>query len=425
MTAATQMETLAIHGGPKAVQRPLNHYKGAAFIGEEEKRAVMEVLDSRSLFRYYGPDLQYKVAQFESAFAAYMGVPFAAGCSSGTAALRLALGAVGVGAGDEVIVPSVTFIASIGAIVAQQAIPIFAEVDAHLTLDPAAIEGLITARTKAIMPVHLFGVAADMDGIMDVARRHKIAVVEDTAQACGSFYKGQRVGTIGDVGAFSFQLEKNITSGEGGTLVTADEELYKRAVKYSDQGGQFPIQSGGIRDLVGGDPIIGENLRMTEITGAILGCQLQRLDGILGRMEHARRTVLDGLAGLAVQLRPSDPERDRHAVGIGFTLPTAEGAKAFVEALQAEGVPAGLVYGGKPVYANRQILEQRTLNRGCPFHCSCTDHRRVTYQMGMCPRSEDLVARSVGLSLGPMLDDEDLGAIVHGIRKVVTQLDVG
>ncbi|MDQ4100168.1 MAG: DegT/DnrJ/EryC1/StrS family aminotransferase, partial [Chloroflexota bacterium] len=420
MSTSTSTETLAIHGGPKAVTRPLNRYKGAAAIGDEEKRAVMEVLESRSLFRYYGPDLRYKVAGFEAAFARYLDVPYVAACSSGTAALRIALAALGVGAGDEVIVPAVTFIASVGAVVAQGALPIFAEVDEFLTLDPLAIEPLLTERTRAIMPVHLNGIACDMDGIMQVARRHGIAVVEDTAQACGSFYKERRLGTIGDIGAFSFQLEKNITSGEGGAISTADEELYKRAVKYSDQGGQFPIQSGGIRDLVGGEPFLGENLRMTEIAGAILGCQLERLDGMLQRLERARQLVLQGIRDLPLHFGPSDASRDRHALGVGFSLAHATQARSFVEALQAEGVPAGLVYGGKPVYANRQIIEQRTLTRSCPFYCSCTDHRRVSYSLGMCLRTEDLLGRYVGVGLGPWYDDQDLGDIVHGIRKVAT-----
>ena len=422
MSISQRTETLAIQGGTPAVRRPLEHYKGAAVIGEEEKRAVMEVLDSRSLFRYYGPDLLGKVAAFEADFARYLQVPFVAASSSGTAALRAGLAAMGVGAGDEVIVPAITFIASVGAIVAQHAIPIFAECDDLLCLDPSSIEPLFTERTRAIMPVHLTGVAADMDPIMELARRYGIGVIEDTAQACGSWYKGRRLGSIGDVGAFSFQLEKNITSGEGGALAMADEELYKRAVKFSDQGGQFPIKSGGIRDLVGGEPFLGENLRMTEIAGAILGCQLARLDNILDRVEHARTIVLAGLRDLPLELGRSDPERDRHALGVGFHMPSPEQASSVVTALQAEGVPAGLVYGGKPVYANRQVLEQRTFTRCCPFSCSCTDHRKVTYSMGMCPRTEELLARYVGIGLGPFFTDDDLNDIVHGIRKVMTQL---
>lgn len=419
---AISTDRLAIHGGDPAVGRELDHYKGAAYIGEEEKRAVMEVLEARSLFRYYGPDLRYKAAGFEEAFAEYLSAPFVAGCSSGTAALRLALIGVGVGAGDEVILPAVTFIASVGAVVAQGAVPVFAEVDSHLTLDPASVEALRTDRTRAIMPVHLTGVAADMDPLLEVAARHGVAVVEDAAQACGSEYRGRKVGAIGDAGAFSFQLEKNITSGEGGALATRDEETYRRAVRYADQGGQFPIQSGGVRDTVGGDPVMGENLRMSEIVGAILGCQLARLDGMLTRVVEMRRAVEEGLSGLPIELPTPAPERDLHALGVLFYLPTAETADRVAEALQAEGVPAGKVYGGAPVYASRQILERRTLTRGCPFSCTCTDHRKPEYWMGMCPRSEDLLARGVGIAVGPRYSDEDVADVVHGLRKVLEQL---
>ncbi|MDQ3328638.1 MAG: DegT/DnrJ/EryC1/StrS family aminotransferase, partial [Chloroflexota bacterium] len=410
------------NGGEPAITRPLNHYKGAAMIGEKEKAAVLEVLTAQSLFRYYGPHLLEKTAAFETAAAAYLDVPYAAACSSGTAALRMGLIALGVGAGDEVIVPATTFIASVNAVVAQGAIPIFAEVDEYLCLDAVGVEPLLTERTRAIMPVHLNGVAVDMDPLMALGRKHGVAVLEDTAQSCGSAYRGTKLGTIGDVGAFSFQLEKNITSGDGGLLVTRDEELYKRAVKYSDQGGQFPIQSGGVRDLVGGDAFLGENLRMTEIAGAILGVQLQRLDAMLDRVAQARQTVLSAIDDLPMQFPTPDPERDQSALGILFYLLSSERASEFVRALRAEGVPTAQVYGGKPVYANPQVLEQRTMTRSCPFRCSCTDHRRVTYQMGMCPHTEDLLARSVGIALGPMMDDQEVSGIVRGIQKVAAHV---
>lgn len=415
-------ERLAIHGGPRAVGRPLDRYKGASMIGAEEGRAVLEVLESRSLFRYYGPDLRHTVAAFETAFASYLGAPYVAACSSGTAALRMGLIALGVGAGDEVIVPATTFIASVNAVVAQGAIPIFAEVDDWLCLDPGGLEPLLTDRTRAIMPVHLNGVAVDMDPLLALAHGRGIAVLEDTAQSCGSAYKGRKLGALGDAGAFSFQLEKNITSGDGGALVTSDPDTYARAVKYSDQGGQFPIQSGGVRDLVGGEPYLGENLRMTEIAGAILGVQLSRLDDVLERVGRNRRLLQDGLADLPLETPASDPARDQHALGVLCYLPTPERARSFAEALQAEGIPAAQVYGGKPVYANRQVLEQRTMTRGCPFSCSCSDHRKVEYRMGMCPRTEDLLARSVGIAAGPMMTDEDIADVVRGVRKVAAHL---
>ncbi|MCL4862718.1 MAG: DegT/DnrJ/EryC1/StrS family aminotransferase [Caldilineaceae bacterium] len=416
-------DPLAIDGGAPVIDRPLNRYKGAAAIGEQEKQAVMEVLESQSLFRYYGPNLLSKVAHFEQEFARFVGARHAAAASNGTAALRMGLAALGVGPGDEVIVPAVTFIASVGAIVASRARPVFAEVDETMQLDPADLPKRLTKRTKAIMPVHLNGVAVDMDPVLDFARSHGLKVIEDAAQSCGSRYKGKAVGTLGDVGCFSFQLEKNITSGEGGVLVTDDDELFRRAVIYSDQGGQFWTSHAGVRDTVGGQPVIGENLRMNEIAGAILGCQLAKLNEILNRIERNTTIVREGVETIpGLQVGPRNPDRDRHALGVLFYLPTAEQADAVAAALRAEGVPAGKVYGGQPVYAAPQILNQWTITRGCPFDCPSYFPEPIQYHMGMCPRSEDLLARGVGISVGPFYEEEDLDGIIAGVEKVARHL---
>lgn len=423
--SATQRWTapLATRGGAPVIDRTLNRYKGAAAIGEEEKRAVLEVLESQSLFRYYGPRQPHKVAEFESAFARFVGSRHALGASSGTAALRLGLAGLGVGPGDEVIVPAVTFIASVGAVVAARARPVFAEVDELMQLDPSDLPNRVTPRTKAIMPVHLNGIAADMDPIIAFARERGLAVIEDAAQSCGSFYKGRHVGALGDVGCFSFQLEKNITSGEGGVLVADDEEVFRRAAIYSDQGGQFWTSHAGVRDNFGGQPVIGENLRMTEIAGAILGCQLAKLEAILERIERNTSVVRAGLAALdGLRVPAAAPERDRHALGALFYLPDAATADQVAEALRAEGVPAGKVYGGQPVYAARQILNQWTIAGGCPFHCPHAFPEPITYEMGMCPRTEDLLARAVGIAVGPFYTEEDLDDIITGVRKVAHHL---
>jgi 8-amino-3,8-dideoxy-alpha-D-manno-octulosonate transaminase len=416
------MEKLALLGGPPAIDRPLNHYKGAAVIGDAEKQAVMEVLDSQSLFRYYGPNLLSKVAAFEAAFKAFIGSRYALATGSGTAALRLGLAAMEVGPGHEVIVPAVTFIASVGAIVASRARPVFCEVDESMQLDPADLARCLTPRTRAIMPVHLNGHAVDMEPVMAFAQKHDLMVIEDAAQSCGSFYKERRVGTVGHVGCFSFQLEKNITSGEGGILVTDDPELYRRAAIYGDQGGQFWSHH-SVSNTVGGQPIIGENLRMNEIAGAILGCQLKKLTEILNRIERNTSIVHRAAAEIeALTVRPPDPERGRHALGVLAYLPSAVKADQFAEALRAEGVPAGKVYGGQPVYAAPQILNQWTVVDGCPFNCPSFFPEPITYQMGMCPRSEDLLARAVGLRVGPFYDEEDLDDIIKGINKVANHL---
>lgn len=416
-------QRLAAEGGTPAVTQPINRYKGAAMIGEEEKQAVLEVLESQSLFRYYGPKPLFKVSAFEQAFAAYVGAAHALATSSGTAALRVGLAGMGVGPGDEVIVPAVTFIASVGAIVASRARPVFAEVDDLMQIDPADLERCLTKRTRAIMPVHLSGVAADMDPIMAFARQHGLLVIEDAAQSCGSLYKGHHVGTIGDVGCFSFQLEKNITSGEGGILVSNHDEIFRRAAIYSDQGGQFWTFHAGVRDNYGGQPLIGENLRMAEIPGAILGAQLAKLPPIMGLIERNTSTIRDAAAQIpGLNVPTANPDRDRHALGVLCYLPDAETAERFGSALRAEGVPAGKVYGGQPVYAARQILNQWTATDGCPFNCPSFFPEPIRYEMGMCPRTEDLLARSLMISTGPFYTEENLEEIILGLQKVAGHL---
>ena len=210
-------DALAIDGGTPIRATPYDTDRGALYLDrDEEVEAAVAVLRSRSLFRYYGPDLQRRSEAFEERLRAMTGATHAIGVSSGTAALQAGLVGLGVEDGDEVIVPAVTFIATVGAVVLSRAVPVFAEVDASLSLDPASFEANITPKTKAVIPVHLMNYPCDMDAIMTIARRHGIKVLEDAAQAIGVSYRGRRVGAIGDAGAFSLQLSKNITTGEGG-----------------------------------------------------------------------------------------------------------------------------------------------------------------------------------------------------------------
>ena len=221
-------ERLAIHGGAPAMRSPLPPmYPGGLRIGEEEEAAVLTALRSKRLFRYYGPDSgPSQVQAFEQAFAVHMDVKYALAVTSGTAALMCALVGLGIGPGDEVIVPAYTWIASASAVFAVGAVPVIAAVDRSLTLDPASVEANLTAYTKAIIVVHMRGAPAAMDALQAIAAAHGLAIIEDAAQACGGSYHGKRLGTIGAVGAFSFQYNKVITSGEGGMLVTNDDAIY-------------------------------------------------------------------------------------------------------------------------------------------------------------------------------------------------------
>lgn len=415
------MDRLAIDGGTPVRRAPFDTAHGAAYLGAEEEAAVLEVLRSQSLFRYYGPQHLKKVEAFERRLAGALGVVHAVGVSSGTAALQAGLVGLGVQDGDEVIIPAVTFIATVGAVVQARAVPVFAEVDASLTLDPASFAAQITPKTRAVIPVHLANTACDMAPILDIARRNGVRVLEDAAQAIGVTYHGRPVGTLGDAGAFSLQLDKNITTGEGGALVTNDWTVYDRAVRYQDQGGQFTISTGEVRDHTSGEPFIGANLRMTELAGAIAEIQLGRLPGIIADGRHVAQRIRARLGDLPLDWRRiACPEGEGGSVM--FYLDGVERAQQFVRALKAEGIPARQVYGGRPVYMNPAVLARRTpWERGCPFTCAEHPTDR-TYYPGLCPTSEDLLARSVAIATGPRMTEQDSDDVVQAVRKVAAAL---
>lgn len=412
-------ERLAVDGGQPVRHDPLPLGKGVALLGDEERAEVLEVFESRSLFRYYGPNLLAKVAAFEKSVCATLGAGYAVATSSGTAALRSALAALGVGCGDEVIVPAFTFIATVNAVVVAGAVPVFAEVDETLGLDAADFEAKISERTTAVIPVHLENVACDMDSILDAARRRGIPILEDAAQAMGATYRGKSLGTLGELGAFSLQLEKNVTTGEGGVVVTSDEKLYLRAARYQDQGGQFVTSHGSTRGAELDEPFVGENFRMTEIAGAIAGPQLTKLPGLLARMRERKTRILASIGEVSgmQRRRIPDPSGDGSS-SITWFLPDDQTARLFVKALLAEGIPSGQIYDGKPVYATPSILAKRTASgKGGPWNCA--EHpSTLEYRMGMCPRTEDLASRSISIGVGAAFTDADCDDVAEAVLKV-------
>ena len=399
-------QPLAIHGGPAVRKVPLpGPYPGALLMGREEEKAVLEVLRSKSLFRYYGPDVLGKSTEFERRFAARIGSRHALAVNSGTSALKCALFAVGVGPGDDVLVPSFSYVATADVVLALGARPVFVEIDESMTLDPTDLRrklgGLIEEtgrKPKAICVVHLFGIAGDMDPILAVAREHDIPVIEDCAQSCGAMYRGKTVGQLGAMGIFSFQLNKVITAGEGGAIVTDDPVLYDRAVRLHDHGNHRG-------DEAAGSPLIGEGLRVSELSAAILLAQLGRLDDILSRLRVAKRFLVERLAdvpGLELTRVP-DPEGDG-GVSLTFFVESAEKAARVVEALNAEGIRALRQYGGKLLYMQPAV---RSAN---------------LQPEPLCPRSADLVARCVFLGLTTTFTKRDLQDVVTAIRKVMRKI---
>ena len=268
---------------------------GSYLIGEEERRHVAEVMETGYLSRYGSesdPRFKHKVVTLERLFAERSSVKHALAVNGGTGALMASLVALGVGPGVEVLVPGYTFVASISAVLAVGGVPVLAEIDESLTMDPRDLEAKITPRTKVIMPVHMLGNPSDMDAIMEIARKHKLLVLEDCCQALGATYKGKAIGTYGDIGAFSLNINKTITSGDGGIVITNNTALYERAFGYHDQGHK-PLRMGL---EIGKRSILGINLRMNELSGAFALGQLEKLDRILAMLKDRKGTFKQVLA---------------------------------------------------------------------------------------------------------------------------------
>jgi len=417
--------TLAINGGTPAKQRPNPPmFPGGMSIAEEEEAAVLEVLRAKRLFRYYGPgDAPSKVAALEEAFCTNKGARYAVAVTSGTAALTCGLHGIGIGPGDEVILPAYTWIASAAAVVAAGGIPVIAEVDETLLLDPADVERKITPYTKAIMPVHMRGAPCRMDALIDVADRHGLKVIEDVAQANGASYHGQACGTFGDVGCFSLQFNKIITSGEGGMVITNEEAIWKRTNMYHDVIGA--LNHNFDRDEL----ICGVNYRMPELLAAVSLVQLQRLDGLLTDMRARKEMMKNGMTEIAqrkgIQFREiTDPAGDA-AIALVFFMESADSAQTVAKALKAENIGASTLYSRDSldyhVYAHWiPIMEQRTWTAdGGPWRWAKRD---ITYHHDMCPRSLDLLGRAVHLDVSPLLNNEDVEETIEGLNRVLEVL---
>lgn len=372
---------------------------GSYVFGEEEKKELMDVINNGALFRYGTPGVdgfQGKVVTFEQEMAAQLGHKHVFATSSGTGSLMCCLAALGIGMGDEVIVPGYTFIASISTIVMMNAVPVLAEIDDSLTIDPTKIEALITPKTKAIMPVHMLGNPCKMDQIMEIAKKHNLYVIEDCCQAVGATYKGKACGTIGNMGAYSLNVFKTITTGDGGFVGCSDDDLYERAFGFHDQGHK-PCRMGV---EVGNRSIVGMNMRMNELSGAVAVAQGRKLPMVLKTLREKKamlKAQLQDLPGVGFRT-----VNDEGECGTLLTLlfDTKEKAAAFCE----KAGTSVIARSGWHVYNNmEQILDKKTWTDAHPFHQA----DRV-YAKHMLPVTDDILERAVNISVGVV--DKGLGA---------------
>jgi 8-amino-3,8-dideoxy-alpha-D-manno-octulosonate transaminase len=411
---------LAAVGGKPVRAVPLRaSYFGPEYYDDKELFQLSDVLKKRSPFRWYGTGSQppLKVLTFEKELAMRMQTRFALAVTSGTAALTTALAALGVGPGDEVILPALSWYSCFNSIVMQGALPVFAESDESLNVDPADLESKITPQTKVIMVVHALGNPADMDAIMALARRRGIKVLEDSAQSLGGSYKGKPLGSIGDIGIYSFQLSKTISSGEGGGLVTSDPLLFERASRYHDLGLLRPPHE----QMLGGAALkgmIGSQYRMSEFTGGVLLAQIRKLDTIIAALRGHARTVFDGLAGMPDlhQRHRPDPDGDI-STGIWLGFPSGAQRDRFLATMRAENVPATAPAAVALVPLHPSVEQKMTIHPKWPSFVS-ERGRSIRYGAECCPKTTAIQHRFAGVALDPKYTRRDTDDIVAAIRKV-------
>jgi len=369
---------------------------GAYFFGEEERKELLDVMETGYLSRYGSEDdprFKHKVATFEKELAKYVGSQYAVAVSGGTSALIASLAALGIGPGDEVIVPGYTFIASISSIIHAKAIPILAEIDESLNIDPEDIRKKITKRTKAIMPVDMLGNPCDMDSVMEIAKEFGLYVVEDCAQALGATYKGKKLGTIGDIGAFSLNVNKIISTGDAGAIVTNDDKLYERAFGFHDQGHK-PYRMGleiGHRNL------IGMNLRINELTGAVALAQLKKIDRIISMLRDKKRKLKNAILGNKKLGFRKVNDKGEIATMLTLLFKDKETADKIADELGTKT----LAHSGWHVYNNmEQILNKKTVTEyQCPFVCERYG-QEVKYYKHMLPKTDEILGRAINISIG-------------------------
>jgi len=408
-------DALAINGGVPIRKTPFPAWPD---YGEEEAAAAAEVIHSGKFARQSGS----KVAEFERAYADHFGVGYAIAVSNGTAAIHIALSALGIGPGDDVINTSHCFIGTATPVVHAGAVPVFADINPRtFNIDPASIEDKITPYTKAIVPAHMNGLPADMDPIMEIAEKHNLYVVEDAAQAHGARYKGKLAGTIGTIGCFSFWEDKLMTTaGEGGMVIMDDEKLYQRAKMFHHHGELKKDGAYYQGERLYKHNMLGYNFRMTEIQAAIGLVQLGRLDGYIEKRRHIAHLLTEGLSEIEGIIPVYEPEYAMHVFyKYIMTLDRAiikVPVKQFIKTLAAEGIPCSRRYP-TPLHQQPIFLEHAGFGN-TKFPYEKPFYQGTTHYGGGLPNAEKLPEDLVRLLIRPTMSDADVADTVSAVKKV-------
>ena len=394
---------------------------GFEIFGEAERKEVQDVLDTGVLFRYGFDQARkghWKAKTFEREFSERLTVSHCLLCSSGTAAVATALAATGVGAGDEVIIPPFTFVATFEAVLAAGAIPVFAEIDETLCLDPASIAQKITPRTKAVMPVHMCGAMARIDEIKSLCDQKGLVLIEDACQSVGATFNGQSVGTFGQIGCFSFDSVKTITCGEGGAIVTDDRAIYTLADAYSDHG----------HDHIGNDrglekhPILGTNLRISELNAAVGLAQLRKLDEILDRQRRHKAIIREALEAFPqITFRKIPDAAGDSATFLTFFVPEASTAKTLTRQLGSAGIDGCFYWYDNNWHYIHQWDHFKKLKSAAKLPVELLEDL-PDYEKIELPASDRILSRAVSMLIKISWTPEELTKRVDKITGVIKKI---
>jgi len=387
---------------------------GFEIFGDEEKKEVADVLETGVLFRYGFDGVrkgQFKALEFEKKLCDITKSRYSHLCSSGTAALSTAIAACGIGAGDEVIIPGFTFVATFEAILSAGAIPVFGEIDETLCLNPDRLEKVITSKTKAVIPVHMCGAMARIDEIKDVCEKKGVILLEDACQSLGATYQGKAIGTFGLAGCFSFDAVKTVTCGEGGGIITDTRDVYEKADQFADHGHDH---LGGPDRGADDHPIIGTNYRISELNAAVGLAQLKKLDQILDIQRKNKRAIKDAMADLPeVSFRYIPDAKGDSATFLSFFLPTEDRARQVAKNLAQNGVGSPYWYDNNwHYYTKWHHLQKmkRTAKLACELSADLPDYSKLVLE-----ESDNIMKRTISMQIMLSWTKEDIENRIQAI----------
>ena len=394
---------------------------GFEWFGDEEKNEVQDVLDTGVLFRFGFDQARkghWKTKSMEKALAEKMGVKHALLCSSGTAALSIALAACGVGAGDEVIVPPFTFIATIESVLNAGAIPVFADIDETLCLSPAAAENAITAKTKAVIPVHMCGAMAKINELKSLCEKNGLILIEDACQAVGGTFEGKALGSFGHMGCFSFDAVKTITCGEGGAVITDDQKRYETADAYADHGHDHVGNDRGLE----GHPILGNNFRISELNAAVGLAQLKKLDDIVStqrKFKHAIKQSLGEVNGISFRHLPD--EKGDSATFLSFFLPDKDRTEKAIKLFGDAGVDGCFYWYANNWHYYRKWEHLKALKSPSKLPQTLTGNM-PDYSVLSLPASDKIMEKMISMQIKLSWTEAEVNQRIENMKEVMRQV---